>query len=62
MKIIQGHNRTQTNLFPISPDQSINPDNEVRITDLFVASTGSFQAAAALTLVTHSFKETGYLQ
>jgi transposase len=38
MKFIQGHNRTQINLFPISLDQSINPDNEVRIIDLFVDS------------------------
>jgi transposase len=38
MKFIQGHNRTQTNLFPVSLDQSIDPDNEVRIIDLFVES------------------------
>jgi len=38
MKFIQGHNRTQINLFPVSLDQSINPDNEVRIIDLFVDS------------------------
>ena len=38
MKFIQGHNRTQINLFPISLDQSIDPDNEVRIIDLFVES------------------------
>src|SRR4030043_98191 len=38
MKFIQGHNRTQINLFPISLDQSIDPDNEVRIIDLFVDS------------------------
>jgi transposase len=38
MKFIQGHNRTQINLFPVSLDQSINPDNEVRIIDLFVES------------------------
>jgi len=36
MKFIQGHNRTQINLFPVSLDQSIDPDNEVRIIDLFV--------------------------
>jgi transposase len=34
--IIQGHNRTQINLFPVSMDQSIDPKNEVRIIDLFV--------------------------
>ena len=38
MKFIQGHNRTQINLFPLSLDQSIDPDNEVRIIDLFVES------------------------
>ncbi|MGD0343330.1 MAG: transposase, partial [Bacteroidales bacterium] len=36
MKFIQGHNRIQINLFPVSLDQSIDPDNEVRIIDLFV--------------------------
>src|ERR1035437_5725363 len=38
MKFIQGHNRTQINLFPVSLDQSIDPDNEVRIIDLFIES------------------------
>jgi len=38
MKFIQGHNRIQINLFPVSFDQSIDPDNEVRIIDLFVDS------------------------
>ena len=38
MKFIQGHNRNQINLFPVSLDQSIEPDNEVRIIDLFVES------------------------
>jgi transposase len=38
MKFIQGHNRTQINLFPVSLDQSIDPYNEVRIIDLFVDS------------------------
>jgi transposase len=38
MKFIQGRNRTQINLFPVSLDQSIGPDNEVRIIDLFVDS------------------------
>ena len=38
MKFIQGHNRNQINLFPVSLDQSINPYNEVRIIDLFVDS------------------------
>jgi len=38
MKFIQGHNRNQINLFPVSLDQSIDPDNEVRIIDVFVDS------------------------
>jgi transposase len=38
MKFIQGHNRTQINLFPVSLDESIDPENEVRIIDLFVDS------------------------
>jgi transposase len=38
MKFIQGHNRTQTQLFPVSLDQSIDPENDVRIIDLFVKS------------------------
>ena len=38
MKFIQGHNRTQINLFPVSLDQSIDPGNEVRMIDLFVDS------------------------
>lgn len=36
MKFIQGQNRCQTHLFPVSLDQSIDPDNEVRLIDLFV--------------------------
>jgi transposase len=36
--IIQGQNRTQITLFPVSLDQSIDPDNEVRIIDVFVDS------------------------
>ena len=38
MKFIQGHDRTQTHLFPISLDQSIDPDNQARLIDLFVDS------------------------
>ncbi len=38
MKFIQGHNRNQINLFPVSLDDSIDTDNEVRIIDLFVES------------------------
>ena len=36
MRFIQGQDRTQTHLFPISLDQSIAKDNEVRLIDLFV--------------------------
>ncbi len=38
MKFIKGHNRTQTCLFPVSLDQAIDPDNEVRLIDLFADS------------------------
>ena len=38
MKFIQGHDRTQTHLFPVSLDQSIDPDNQARLIDLFVDS------------------------
>jgi len=38
MKFIQGQNRNQIALFPVSLDESIDPGNEVRIIDLFVDS------------------------
>lgn len=38
MKFIKGTNRQQTHLFPISLEQSIAQDNEVRVIDLFVES------------------------
>ena len=38
MKFIQGHDRAQTHLFPVSLDQSIDPDNQARLIDLFVDS------------------------
>jgi len=38
MKFIKGQNRNQIILFPVSLDQSIDPENEVRIIDLFVES------------------------
>ena len=38
MKFIQGTNRNQAILFPVSLEQSIDEDNEVRIIDLFVDS------------------------
>lgn len=37
-KYINGQNRTQTSLFPVSLDESITKDNEVRLIDLFVDS------------------------
>ena len=36
MKFIQGQNRTQTSLFPISIDEAIDHENEVRLIDMFV--------------------------
>ena len=38
MKFIAGTDRSQINLFPVSLDQSIEHDNEVRLIDLFVNS------------------------
>lgn len=38
MKYILGQNRNQTTIFPISLEQAIDQDNEVRIFDLFVDS------------------------
>lgn len=38
MKFIQGKDRTQSHLFPVCLDQSIDPDNDVRLIDLFVDS------------------------
>ncbi len=38
MKFIKGQNRTQSFLFPVSLEQSIAQDNEVRVIDLFVES------------------------
>jgi len=38
MRFIQGQDRTQAALFPVSLDATIDPDNEVRIIDLFVDS------------------------
>jgi transposase len=40
MKYIQGQNRTQTYLFPVSLDDGIDADNEVRLIDVFVDSLG----------------------
>jgi len=38
MKFISGTSRNQAILFPVSLEQSIDKDNEVRIIDLFVDS------------------------
>ena len=38
MKCIKGQNRSQTYLFPVSLDDSIDTDNEVRLIDVFVDS------------------------
>lgn len=38
MKFIQGYDRNQTHIFPVSLELSINADNEVRLIDLFVDS------------------------
>ena len=38
MKFIQGHDRAQIHLFPVSLEQAIDPDNMVRFIDLFVDS------------------------
>lgn len=38
MKFIAGTNRSQINLFPVSLDQSIEHENEVRLIDVFVNS------------------------
>ena len=38
MKFIQGHDRTQIHLFPVSLEQAIDPDSMVRFIDLFVDS------------------------
>lgn len=38
MKFIQGHDRNQTHLFPVSLEHAIDEENEVRIIDLFVDS------------------------
>ena len=38
MKFIQGQDRTQAFLFPVSLDQSVSSDNEVRLIDVFADS------------------------
>ena len=38
MKYVQGQSRTQTSLFPISLEDSIDPTNEIRLIDIFVCS------------------------
>ena len=38
MKFIEGQDRFQTSIFPVSLDASIDENNEVRVIDLFVES------------------------
>ena len=38
MKFIQGQNREQTYLFPVSLGEAVDPENEVRLIDVFVDS------------------------
>ena len=38
MKYIQGQNRAQINLFPVSLEDAIDNDNDVRLIDVFVNS------------------------
>ena len=38
MKYIEGQNRTQINLFPITLEDSIDQDNDARLVDLFVSA------------------------
>jgi transposase len=38
MKYIKGQNRAQTYLFPVSLDDAIDAENEVRLIDVFVSS------------------------
>jgi len=38
MKYIKGENRNQISLFPVSLDDSIEAENEVRLIDAFVES------------------------
>ena len=38
MKYIEGQNRNQLTIFPVSLDNSIDKNNEVRIIDMFVDS------------------------
>ncbi len=40
MKYIEGQNRNQISIFPISLEASIEKDNEVQIIDMFVDSLG----------------------
>jgi hypothetical protein len=36
MKFIQGKDRCQTSIFPLSPEEAIDENNEIRDIDLFV--------------------------
>jgi transposase len=58
MQFIEGKNRTQSILFPDTLDQIIEPDNEVRIIDLFVESLSAGQAGINLTDFKFTIKTT----
>jgi len=53
MKYIQGQNRSQTYLFPVSLDDAVEADNEVRLIDVFVGSLPSGRPSQALHLWLH---------
>lgn len=48
MKFIEGLNRNQISIFPLSLDATIDQDNEVRIIDLFVDSLNIIQQASGI--------------
>ncbi len=47
MKFIKGQNRTQSFLFPVSLEQSIAQDNEVRVIDLYILTKKEIECASA---------------
>jgi len=51
MKYIKGQNRTQAYLFPLSLDDSIDQNNEVRLIDMFVASLNLSEYGFKITYV-----------
>ena len=61
MKFIKGHDREQTYLFPVSLDQSIGPENEVRLIDLFAEirfKLNQFKAIKFINKILTTFFET----